>query len=69
MDDYDIELMQEGYRLLTRKNPRFPAKFNKKMKMDLYNKVMDYYKTQEKFEYCIQLSQSLKELTNEDSSK
>tara|TARA_R110000803_G_scaffold169402_1_gene232408 strand:+ start:160 stop:345 length:186 start_codon:yes stop_codon:yes gene_type:complete len=61
--------MTAGFKILTRKNPKFPAKFTKEMKVNLYNNVMDYYSKQENFEYCTQLSQSLNKINNETNSK
>lgn len=68
-DAYRKGYMQIGYKILTKKNPKFPANFTKQMKINLYNTVMDYYSKQENFEYCTQLSQSLNNIQNETNSK
>ena len=66
---YQKNFMKVGYQLLTKKNPKFPAKFTKEMKINLYNKVMEYYSETENFEYCTELSQSLNRIKNETDSK
>lgn len=56
------DFMQVGYKILTRKKPKFPAKFTKEMKVNLYTTVMEYYESQQKYEYCTELSQSLNKI-------
>jgi hypothetical protein len=66
---YQNKYMQVGYKILTKKNPKFPAKFTKEMKINLYNELMEYYTQKENFEYCNELSQSLNKIKNETDSK
>lgn len=69
MSKYKQNFMKEGYKILTKKNPKFPAKFTQEMKINLYNKLMEYYSEKENFEYCTELSQSLNRIKNETDSK
>jgi hypothetical protein len=57
-----------GYKLLTKKNPKFPNKFTIDMKINLYNCVMNHYKDEENYEYCTKLSQSLNNIKNESNN-
>jgi len=59
MNEHNKEFFSVGYKMLTKKNPTFPKHFTYEMKQKLYNRIMDYYKSQENFEYCVHLSQSL----------
>lgn len=68
MNEYDKEFFSAGYTILTKKNPKFPKGFTYDMKRKLYNRVMEYYKNEENFEYCLQLSQSLNNIKDETNN-
>tara|TARA_R110000751_G_scaffold95360_1_gene186238 strand:- start:70 stop:300 length:231 start_codon:yes stop_codon:yes gene_type:complete len=67
--NWQKKFMLAGFKILTKKSPKFPKGMTPNMKLNLYKSVMDYYVTQENFEYCTQLSQSLNKINNETNSK
>lgn len=68
MHTHDKEYYKVGYKLLTKKNPKFPAHFTKEMKNKMYITFMEHFKAEENFEYCSTLSQSLNQINNETNN-
>jgi hypothetical protein len=68
-ENFQKQFMLAGFKILTKKNTKFPKGMTPNMKLNLYKSVMNYYSNEENFEYCTQLSQSLNKIKNETDSK
>ena len=62
--NYEKEVMNSAFRILSKKNFKWGYEFDNKMKTDLLNMLLTYFTDIEQYEKCAHIHSMIKDLEN-----